>query len=190
MVYFINYYRNGNKVLTVLVILFRIFIGKHELYMAYQKRDNLTNPFIEDLRVNIKTKKSARLISRGDPIETINMYTGEVSQGMYSAILKDKVIEKDKFVKIYPEGCQVFNTLSKNATSVLWYFISVVGYGDTVALNMKKVKEFTGYNTDKSIYTAISELKDKNIIANHYRNGIYYINPVYFYKGYRIKLLE
>lgn len=158
--------------------------------MADRRKENLTNPFIDDLRTNIKIKNSLKLISRGDLIETVNVATGEVNSGVYSAIVKEKKSEQDKFVKIYPEGCKVFNTLSKNATSVLWYFISVIGYGDTVALNMKKVKEFTGYNTDKSIYTAISELKEKNIIANHYRNGIYYINPLYLYKGQRYKLLE
>lgn len=158
--------------------------------MADQRKDNLTNPFLDNLRVNIKIKKSAKLVSRGEPIQTVNTITGEVSQGMYSAIVKEKTTERDRFVKIYPEGCKVFNTLSKKATSVLWYFISVIGYSDTVALNMKIVKEFTGYDTDKSIYMAISELKEKNIIANHYRNGIYYINPLYFYRGHRIKLLD
>lgn len=158
--------------------------------MSDQRKNNLTNPFLDDLRCNIKLKKSTKLVSRGELIETINTMTGEVSQGMYSAIVKEKTSETDRFVKIYPEGSKVFNTLSKKSASVLWYFISVMGYGDTVALNMKKVKEFTGYNTDKSIYMAISELKEKKIIANHYRNGIYYINPLYFYRGHRVKLLE
>lgn len=150
--------------------------------------DKTENPFIENL-YDIKTRTKNIIAKKGQVVDTVDRETGEIQSKYYDALVFPKVVDPTSFVKLYPSSYDVFKTLSKPATMMLWYFLSNLGYGDTVALNVAKAKEFTGYSSDKSIYNAISELKKADVIANHYRNSIYFVNPILFYRGQRMKLL-
>lgn len=157
--------------------------------MAEKRSNNKTNPFIPEL-YDIKMKSRIRVAKKGGMVDTVDRETGEIRSGFYQALITEKKYDSEKFIKVYPQGLDVMLKLSKSASITLKYFLSKLGYGDTVALNMKEAMKYTGYENAKTIYSAISELKKENVLANHYRNGIYYINPTMFYRGIRLKLIE
>lgn len=153
------------------------------------RKNKTDNPFIKRL-YDVEMKTRVVVSKKGQMLDVIDRETGEVQTKYFEALASVKKTERTNFVKIYPLAYSAFKELSRPATLMLWYFLSNLGYGDTVALNMTKAKKFTGYNSDKSIYNAITELKKAEIIDNHYRNGIYFINPMLFYRGQRMKLIE
>lgn len=153
------------------------------------KRDKVVNPFISGL-YDVKTRSKVVVSKKGEMLDIVDKETGEIQTKYFEALASVKKIDQTSFVKLYPTSYDIFKTLSKSATMMLWYFLSNLGYGDTVALNVSKAKEFTGYESDKSIYSAISELKKANIITNHYRNSIYFVNPTLFYRGQRMNLID
>lgn len=97
---------------------------------------------------------------------------------------------KNDSVNITISALNLFKSLSTRGKMVLLYLLSELDYKDYVTFNMDRAKEFTGYTSETGIYLGISELKENKIIANHYRNGYYWINPLLIYKWNRLKLIK
>lgn len=149
---------------------------------------NQTNPFIEaiqDLKTNVRTAVCAK----GRTVSLVDEDTGELKGKGFNAVIREKQYDTGRFVKLYAEGREVLGKLSVPATKVLWFLIDSMGYDDVISLNMKKAKKVTGYKSEAVIYRAIAELKLHNVLANAYRNGLYFINPSMFYRGNRLKLI-
>lgn len=149
---------------------------------------NLTNPFMEDMQ-NLKTGTKTAVCAKGQAVSLVDDDTGEVKGRGYNAVIKERPYDREQFVKIYGKGRAVLPLLSVSATKILWFLIDCLGYDDVVILNMDKAKRITGYKSETVIYRAIAELKKYKIIANAYQNGLYYINPVMFYRGNRLRLI-
>lgn len=150
---------------------------------------NENNPFISKLQ-NLKTGTRTAVCAKGNIVSMVDEDTGEVKGHGFNAVIRERQYDSERFVKMYAAGRKVLPELSIAAMKVLWYIIDHMGYDDTIALNMKKLKKETGYKSNAAIYRAITELKTQNIIANAYQNGIYYINPAMFYRGNRLKLIS
>lgn len=153
------------------------------------KADKSDNPFIKHL-YDVKLRSKLVLASKGKNVDILNKQTGEIDTKYFEALATYKHSDSTVFVKLYPDAYDVFKKLSKGATLMLWYFMSRLNYEDTVLFDIDRAKEFTGYSSNKTIYKAITELKNNDIIANHKRNGMYYINPMLFYRGHRMRLIN
>lgn len=151
-----------------------------------RKKGNKSNPFLSGL-YNIKSRRVKYL----DAVKGMAISEdGEIMNDCFAGRLNEKSVETSDFIKIFPPAWDKFKGLSTRGKMVLFYLLSELDYRDYVAFNMSKAKDFTGYTSDTGIYLGISELKDKKIIASHYRNGYYWINPLLIYKGNRMKLLK
>ena len=153
------------------------------------RESNESNPFIGGLQ-NLKTGTRTAVCAKGNIVSMVDDDTGEIKGRGYNAVIREKQYDSERFVKMYSAGRKALPNLSVAATRILWFIIDHMGYDDTVTLNMAKLMKETGYKSKAAIYRAISELKDNNIIANAYQNGIYYINPTMFYRGNRLKLIK
>jgi len=152
--------------------------------MARKKGDK-TNPFLSGL-YNIKSRRSRSIYAiKGMAVSS----DGEIMNDCFTGRVNEKHVETSDFIKIFPPAWKEFKTLSARGKMILFYLLSELDYKDYVSFNISKAKEFTGYTSDTGIYLGISELKKRGIIASHYRNGYYWINPTYFYKGNRTKLI-
>ncbi|NDV68624.1 replication/maintenance protein RepL [Dysgonomonas sp. 25] len=151
------------------------------------KKFNENNPFIGYLD-SLKLGTRTAVCARGNTVSMVDEDTGEIRGHGYNAVIREKQYDSERFVKMYAAGRKVLPKLSAAATRILLFIIDHMGYDDIITLNMAKAKKETGYKSDAAIYRAISELKKHNVLANAYRNGIYYINPTMFYRGNRLKL--
>lgn len=152
-------------------------------------RLNYKNPFISGI-YDIKTGVKTSVCAKGEVVSLVDNNTGEIKGQGFNAVVKERQYDSERFVKIYATGREVLPKLSMAGTRVLWFLISVMGYDDVITLDLQKAKKETGYKSDAVIYRAITELKGYEIIANAYRNGLYYINPQMFYRGNRLKLIK
>lgn len=150
---------------------------------------NDSNPFLSNLQ-NLKTGTKMAVCARGNAVSMVDEDTGEIRGHGYNAVIREKQYDSERFVKMYSSGRKVLPKLSVAATRILWFIIDHMGYDDIITLNMAKIKKVTGYKSDAAIYRAVSELKRYNVLANAYRNGVYYINPTMFYRGNRLKLIK
>lgn len=152
------------------------------------KKLNYTNPFIESV-YEVKTRVRPSYFAKGETVSVIDDSTGEIKGRGFNAVVHEKQIDTERFIKLYSKTYEILPLLSMSATKLLWFMLRSLGYDDVISLNMDNAKKVTGYKNDAVIYRALSELKKHNIIANAYRNGLYYINPTMFYRGNRLKLL-
>lgn len=152
------------------------------------KKSNPINPFAE-LLYEIKTRVRPSYFAKGETVSVVDDDTGEIRGRGFNAVIHEKHIDTERFVKLYAKGYEVLPKLSIPASKVLWFLIRYLGYDDVITLNMDKALKETGYKSEAVIYRAISELKKHDIIANAYRNGMYYVNPTMFYRGNRLKLM-
>lgn len=155
--------------------------------MASIRKNNRQNPFIPGL-YSVRPRVRTSVVSRSDAMVITS--DGEIQDGCYKAILRENRIDSDDFIKIYPSMLQILSNLSQKAIKVLCYLLSKTDYKDYVSFNIAQARDFTGYRSDTSVYVGISELKAKKIIADHYRQGCYYVNPLYFFRGNRLKLIK
>lgn len=146
------------------------------------------NPFVKDL-YSVKTKNRQSVIANGSVVDVVDTKTGEVQTG-YNAVNRMRLFDAEGFIKLYPAGLIVFGELSSRAQKVLLYFLSELKYEDTVCFALDNCKEYTGYTDKSHIYKAISELKDRGVIASSYKPKHFFINPLMFYRGDRLRLIR
>lgn len=146
------------------------------------------NPFLEGL-YSVKTKTRQSVIANGGAVDVLDPKTGEYETG-YNTVNRQRMFDADGFVKLYPAGIEAMGQLSVKAKGVLLYLLSELKYEDTVYFVLNKCKSYTGYTDKSHIYKAISELKDRKVIASSDRPKYFFINPLMFYRGDRLKLIR
>lgn len=153
------------------------------------KKLNTENPFVTEI-YGIWTGYKTSLYAKGTMVSLVDDRTGEVKGQGFNAVVKERQYDKERFVKMYKKGREILPKLSIAGVRMLWFLLDGMGYDDVVMLNMSKAKKETNYKSEATIYRAIMELKKHNVIANAYRNGLYYVNPTMFYRGDRLKLIK
>jgi len=93
------------------------------------------------------------------------------------------------FIRIPPEGFRVMATLEKTELKILCYIFENLIYGELkVEIPIEPVKTYYSYVSRNPIYSGIVGLINKGLIAKiENEKSLYYINPLYFYKGTIIK---
>ena len=146
------------------------------------------NPFSEGL-YSIKTKTRQSIIASGGTVDVVDTKTGEVQTGL-NTVSRQRLFDAENFIKLYPAGVMVLGKLSNRAENVLMYFLSELKYEDTVHFVLNKCMSYTGYTDKSHIYKAITELKGVEVIAASGKPKFFFINPLMFYRGDRLKLIR
>ena len=154
--------------------------------MKASESDKLkANPFVTDtLLIGTYEIDKDFTVLNADKLKD-GIYTGEVNK----IVLKEKV-DSDKCTKIYTKAAYRVNIFSLPTPSKILYlwFIYVLAPGkDYIYLNKKLYMQESGISSINTIKTALSGLIDNKIIALSPVKDHYYINPLYFYSGSRVK---
>jgi hypothetical protein len=144
------------------------------------------NPFIEPI-LSMKIKNKIVQIS-----STPNMVVN--SSGEYmgdSKMIVTRKVDKEEFVKVFKDQLTIIFELSKTAQRVLTYFIKMLGINeDYVIFDKNKAKLYSGLNSTVSIYTGLTELIQKNVIARSNLTQVYFINPAILFNGDRLVVVN
>lgn len=157
-------------------------LGNFEVYNS--------NPF-EVVGVKMVSK-----ISRGKTLGIVEDEEGDI----YEKKEIDNTIfyQRDflSYTKVFHEYASKVKDLTSPAIK-LWIFIliNLKKNNNIIELNIKDIKDFTGYSSHTNIYLAICELLEKKVIARKTRklnNNVqeFFVNPNMFYNGDRTKLIE
>lgn len=151
-----------------------------------QRKTDLPNPFISI--DNFKPKARQKIIPNKGSNEVYNE-DGEIHKGVIGFVTPPKIYDSYRFIKFYKDGLIAMDELSEAGLKVLRYILNIMDYSDTVSFDIRECEKFTKYKQRTHIYKAIRELKEKNILADTDIPRVFFINPLMFYKGDRLKLL-
>ena len=146
---------------------------------------NEENPFITDL-LSIKRKNKTVAVARNKAV--VDRLTGEATDAVFMGIQRE--VDQDDFVKIFTAGMKELFDLSKNTLKVFSYLLSITTFDDKIFFDLNQCKRYTGYNSRETIFKAIRELLQNEVIAKTVHPNVYFINPTYFYKGDRLVMIR
>ena len=102
----------------------------------------------------------------------------------------NSLVDTDKYTKVYtnPKYRKIIISLpSSSKTLYLWFIYVLISGQDYVYFNKKLFMQESSISSINTIKTALSGLIDNRIIAISSVKDYYYINPLYFYSGDRVK---
>lgn len=142
------------------------------------------NPFLEEVRLlNIITSKDTKTT-----VPTSLSIKDDKGNHLSSAFVRQnrkKFSDSREFARLTNEGIIAMASLEKMDIKILCYVLINMQYNSLeIDLNVEKIKIFYKYKSRTGIYKGIIGLLDSEFIAKKNINkSIYYINPIYFYKG-------
>lgn len=142
------------------------------------------NPFFEDVRINKIIESKNQKINTQTSL-SIRDNNGKHISNAFIRENKKKFSDQRDFIRIPAEGYRVMATMEKTEIKILCYIFENIGYGQLeVELSIEDVKLFYGYTSRNPIYAGIIRLIDKKVLARKTDSkSLYFLNPVYFYKG-------
>lgn len=142
------------------------------------------NPFLEEVRIaNILQSKDVKTTT---PISlSVKDGTGKHVSSAFVRQNRKKFSDVREFTRIPVDGIIAMSDLEKLELKVFCYILANMEYNSLeIDLNVERIKEFYHYKSRTGIYKGIIGLLDKKFIAKRKVNKpIYYINPIFFYKG-------
>lgn len=116
-----------------------------------------------------------------EPIETINLRTGEV-RAATQIVGTQKIYDTTDFVKFYEPGILV--RMSSGAVAVFSYIVSHLRFGGYVIFDYNECIEYTGYKTRQAVYRGLMELAKMDVVRQKAK-GEWWVNPNIVYRGQR-----
>lgn len=126
--------------------------------------------------------------------EIVDKSTGQVTTVVNSFLQRERA--KDNFVKIFTENIDFLAiNISSSALKVVIVMVKYLNYQNIFKYDSDFIEYFTSHNilSKSSVYRAIKELKDKNVIfylnssqrkqLNIMGKGSFIVNPQIFGKG-------
>ena len=156
-----------------------------------------TNPFLDDLVVNLR-EKQVRLGALGkDSHVLVNQSTGD-SQGTH--LVTYRQVDSEQFLKLFTRNIALTFDLTSpgiKAFNVLCWAVQVGALAkDEVALDSFALDEFLSAHKDRdpplkdfSLATfkrGLAELETAKLIAKTLRKGRYFVNPSFVFNGDRV----
>jgi hypothetical protein len=162
------------------------------LQMIYKKVGdyslNKINPFLEDTLQHIEKGEKTLLFGQKNPdliIDSDSQVKG------HSLFARKVTVDKAKFMKIFMTGLSNWFDLTKAGIKVFAYVANQISPNrDTFDLDFDECKAFTGYKSDKMIFSGLAELMENKFIARGPNPFKYYINPTVFFNGDRLTFVE
>lgn len=150
-----------------------------------------TSPFMAKFitKIPLSNKAVAYATNR---TEMIDAQTGEVETVTW---VKREAVDKDHFLKFYDQGLQLFN-LNGSARKVLLSLLTIYrdnkrNFTDEIYVNFRIAKESANYpHKITSWMNGINRLIQSEVIAPCVDPNIYFINPDFFFKGNRLRLVQ
>ena len=142
-----------------------------------------SNPFMVELKGKMFLQPRANMIiAKGESI--MNTETGEVLKDN-TLIGRRKIVDKSQFAKIYASEIGILYELSRTAQNVFLYLTKVMDYDNKAYFSYVNDLQKVGYKSKGSVYNALKELVQSNIIAPSSMTNFYWMNPAIVCKGER-----
>ena len=161
---------------------------KEELRLsAFAK--NKENPFmlqaIEEIENHIVKKyKSNTGSDKKGVVISCDTDTGEVFK---TSFIRQIEVDEDKFAKLYLSNFAVFFELSQAAIRVFGYIMTcLTPKKDMIIFFLDECLIYTKYKSKETIYRALAELVNAEIIARGQSDTLWFINPLIVFNGDRV----
>lgn len=146
------------------------------------------NPFTEGVVEKISQNKKKRIrkfiTSKGSYIDNSSGEVKDVIMGI------QKEVDSHEFTKLYHEGLNEIMGLTDKSSKILYYLASRLRKDQMqIEFDIDNCTDVTGYSKS-SVYNAMAELLEFNIIARHKKSYIYFINPLYIFNGDRLTIVK
>lgn len=151
---------------------------------------NHENPFLPKAIPEMKGHFTRALVNAAgaDQKAVLNAFdpsTGEVLGN--TTFVRRKIVDDDKFTKLYLAQFEAFFDLSQAGIRVFGYFMTCMKPSrDMVVFDKEACMAYTHYTSSSSIYRGIAELLNCSIIARGWTDGIFFVNPLIVWNGNRV----
>ena len=149
---------------------------------------NKTNPFAKQALVNIGNALITRTVKTANKDESALLKAVDNNGELLgnTVFLRTRVVDTENFAKVYKLGFQQFADLKPSTLAVFQFIVQCLTPNrDDFYFFVEDAMESTKYSK-MTIYRALSELCNKNIIARGRTEEQYYINPMYVFNGDRV----
>lgn len=150
---------------------------------------NKENPFMAQTLVSIGNAIVSKPVKSSNTdqsaiLKAVDTETGEILGN--SVFMTQKVVDSDNFLKLMMSGFRAFYNLRPVSIRVLGYIFTLLKPNrDEFVFLFEECMQETGYGKT-SVFKALAELCNAQIIARGVKEGIYYINPMVVFNGDRI----
>lgn len=151
---------------------------------------NMENPFVKNAieQINNSTVKKRTFATGTDQRAILQAYDPETGETLgHTTFVRQIEIDDDQFVKVYLRDFKVFYGLSEKAMRVFGYILTLLKpNSDEFIFLINDCMQQTIYKAKGSIYAALAELIEANIIARGKTDIFFYINPMVIFNGSRV----
>ncbi len=143
-----------------------------------------SNPLITVREIVLKE----RTVKVGSARELVDTATGEVTN--VNAIYQRKIVDSEKFAKIYLDGLAKTFGLSKTALRVFQSILQICDKDtDSIWLNFMVAVKVDPELPERTFYRGLSELIKHEFVAHSDVPNKFWINPHLFFNGDRVKFI-
>jgi len=173
-----------------------LIVPKSDIEVKKNRKDEIVgyaeNPFLNG--TSFRTRKRKVTIRKG--LEIVNAETDERESAI--EMVEIKHVDPDGFVKIYFSKIREIFSLSKIGLLVFEVILANIKRTpgrDEVMLSYEIIRRYFEGNdvppfSKASYHRAISDMIKKDFLAPTLIRCVYYINPLYFFNGDRIRFVE
>jgi hypothetical protein len=142
------------------------------------------NPLVKPRELVMKE----RTVKVGSARELIDVSTGEISN--VNAIYQRKIVDSERFAKIYLDGLAKTFDMSKTAQRVFQSILKLCEKDtDSLWLNFMLVSKHDPDMPESTFYRGLKELLDREFVAHSDVPNKFWINPHLFFNGDRVKFI-
>lgn len=154
---------------------------------------NTENPFLEGASKEIQYKQVRKRIfpenEKAGLHHIVNAESAEI-EGT-TAFYTKKMVDSDKFVKLYLSEITAIWELSKAAIKVFSYVLTkLVPNKDKFNFYADEAAEHCQYASKQTVYNGLAVLIEKGIVARTTHEGEFFINPAIAFNGQRFMVIK
>lgn len=142
------------------------------------------NPLVKPRELVMKE----RTVKVGSARELVDVSTGEISN--VNAIYQRKIVDSERFAKIYLDGLAKTFDMTKTAQRVFQSILKLCEKDtDSLWLNFMLVSKHDPDMPESTFYRGLKELLDREFVAHSDVPNKFWINPHLFFNGDRVKFI-
>lgn len=142
------------------------------------------NPLLKSHEITLKE----RTIKVGSTRDLIDAETGEMTN--VNAIYQRKLIDSERFAKVYLDGLSKTFGLSKTSLRVFQSILKLCEKDtDSIWLNFMTISKLDTELAERTFYRGLKELLSHEFIAYSDIPNKFWINPHLFFNGDRVKFI-
>ncbi len=155
--------------------------------VVYEKNPSLTGEF----NISMKSGKS----SKTDDAIVVSSETGEIISTGSFAFIKDELVDKERFCKLYVDGVAAFSELGPAGKTVFKFIYNEISGlrgkdTDKVDINYLLVQRWKADLSKRTYERGMSDLLEKGVIFRTLSSDAYYVNVRFIFNGNRLAVIN